>query len=369
MKMLKRLALFPLVLPLALVLCTGCDSNGEDEPERTGSLSGVVREADAQTPLPNVNVALESAQTTTDQDGRYAFHDFAVGQSMKLRVVATGFDEFEENLLVQESDNIRDILLVRKTLYSYDTAQGLFRMYLPPSAATYRSVLFFVAPATVEARGFVNGAALTVANPPSAEALVRLNEQATGLREWALEHAAEKYGMALLGANLNIPSSAQTRADVLEALTQIAEQSGHPELSHAPLVLVGMSMGGCFAYDFTRNYGSRVVGFIAQKGGCCGVLRVDLDRGFQLVIDLIRLDDPRLGINAAEDADDEAGSGKRPVQLFHQGKLGVGEAVPDGLCGAASDQARKEAGQPSARSRGRLALPSTPPRRRDLGGR
>jgi pimeloyl-ACP methyl ester carboxylesterase len=74
--------------------------------------------------------------------------------------------------------------------------------------------------------------------------------------------------MALLGANLNIPSSAQTRADVLEALTQIAEQSGHPELSHAPLVLVGMSMGGCFAYDFTRNYGSRVVGFIAQKGGC-----------------------------------------------------------------------------------------------------
>jgi hypothetical protein len=27
-------------------------------------------------------------------------------------------------------------------------------------------------------------------------------------------------------------------------------------------------MGGCFAYDFTRNYGSRVVGFIAQKGGC-----------------------------------------------------------------------------------------------------
>ena len=141
-------------------------------------------------------------------------------------------------------------------------------MYLPPGVTTYRSVLFFVAPPTVEARGFANGESLINPNPPSAEAFARLNEQATGLRRWALEHAADKHGTALLGANLTPPANRQTEADIIETLTDIAEQSGHAELAHAPLVLVGMSAGGCLAYDFTRRRSSRVVGFIAQKGGC-----------------------------------------------------------------------------------------------------
>lgn len=253
---------------LLMTSLLGCDIAGQDEQEPTASLTGRVLDKDGQTPLSGIKVKFGTRETTTDANGTFTFSDLQPGQNLQLRIDAMGFDEIAENVLLQEGVNRRDILLVRKTLYAHETAKGRFRMFLPPGVAHYRSVLFFVAPPTVEARGFVNGERLTVPNPPSAEALVRLNDQATGLRDWALQHAVDRYGTALLGANLNLPATPQTATDILQTLTEIAGQSGHPELAQAPLILVGMSFGGCFAYDLTRAHSARVIGFITQKGGC-----------------------------------------------------------------------------------------------------
>ena len=53
----------------------------------------------------------------------------------------------------------------------------------------------------------------------------------------------------------------------LDALVQIGEQSGHPEVGTAPLLLWGMSAGGEFNYEMAQWMPNRVLGFVVNKGG------------------------------------------------------------------------------------------------------
>jgi len=54
---------------------------------------------------------------------------------------------------------------------------------------------------------------------------------------------------------------------LLEALSTLAQQSHHPELASAPLLLWGMSAGGQFNYEFAAWKPERVIAFVVNKGG------------------------------------------------------------------------------------------------------
>ena len=54
---------------------------------------------------------------------------------------------------------------------------------------------------------------------------------------------------------------------LLDALVAFARDSGHPELSSAPLLLWGTSAGGQFNYEFVAWKPERVIAFIVNKGG------------------------------------------------------------------------------------------------------
>lgn len=53
----------------------------------------------------------------------------------------------------------------------------------------------------------------------------------------------------------------------LDALTRLGEESGHPEVGSAPLLMWGMSAGGEFNYELAMWKPDRVLGFVVNKGG------------------------------------------------------------------------------------------------------
>ena len=90
---------------------------------------------------------------------------------------------------------------------------------------------------------------------------------------------ARKHDLALLGVHMTdkrhpqmfienyVDVSKGSGAAFLEAVDRFAEESDHPELSRAPLVLWGMSAGGQFNYEFALWKPERVLAFIVNKGG------------------------------------------------------------------------------------------------------
>ena len=54
---------------------------------------------------------------------------------------------------------------------------------------------------------------------------------------------------------------------LLDALSALAEKSGHPEIAVAPLALWGISAGGEFNYEFACWRPDRVAAFVVNKGG------------------------------------------------------------------------------------------------------
>jgi hypothetical protein len=83
---------------------------------------------------------------------------------------------------------------------------------------------------------------------------------------------AQKYRLALVGCNLIGPGNYYeapngTGDALLEALKKFGEQSNHPEVATAPLLLYGESAGGQFDYDFVLWKPERVMAFVVNKGG------------------------------------------------------------------------------------------------------
>jgi len=82
---------------------------------------------------------------------------------------------------------------------------------------------------------------------------------------------ARKYRLALVACFMQGPdyydASGGTGDALLEALTDFARQSSHPEIALAPLLLYGESAGGQFNYDFAIWKPARVIAFVVNKGG------------------------------------------------------------------------------------------------------
>lgn len=90
---------------------------------------------------------------------------------------------------------------------------------------------------------------------------------------------AERHGFAILACRFTdkqhdqmfiedyVDVSQGTGQAVLDALTALAEQSGHPELAEAPWVSWGMSAGGQVNYEMAAWKPERTIAFILNKGG------------------------------------------------------------------------------------------------------
>ena len=226
-----------------------CDSNSgsSDTGDKTppdnvsGNVSGVVQDAGTGTLLPNIAVTLNSVQTTTDSDGRFAFQDVAVGSKV-LEATTTGYGTYTEEINVQSGTNNHDISLIRKAHYQFLSNWGDLDLYLPPSVFTFRGVIFLGEPSGQDARGFASGIPRTSAAPG-------LNEFVNAERARSLQ-LAEKHGLALMGShNANRSRIEDT---ILAALQQFAGDGAHPELAQAPVLATGFSWGGCLAYEFAE---------------------------------------------------------------------------------------------------------------------
>jgi pimeloyl-ACP methyl ester carboxylesterase len=82
---------------------------------------------------------------------------------------------------------------------------------------------------------------------------------------------ARKYRFALVACFMQGPSYYEaprgTGQALLDALTDFAGKSNHPEIAHVPLLLYGESAGGQFDYDFVLWKPERVMAFVVNKGG------------------------------------------------------------------------------------------------------
>lgn len=90
---------------------------------------------------------------------------------------------------------------------------------------------------------------------------------------------ATKHKLALVGCRFTdkphdqnfieeyVDASRGTGPALLNALTNFAARSRHPELADAPLLLWGMSAGGEFNYEFVAWKPERVIAFVVNKGG------------------------------------------------------------------------------------------------------
>jgi len=102
----------------------------------------------------------------------------------------------------------------------------------------------------------------------------KMNARASYWQGIALRH-----GLALLGYHFtdkrheNMFIEEYTKVDegsgqaLLDALTDLAGQSGHPELAEVPLALWGISAGGQFNYEFACWRPECTITFVLNKGG------------------------------------------------------------------------------------------------------
>lgn len=150
---------------------------------------------------------------------------------------------------------------------NYDKAE--FRLWLPDEPGTLRGVLVAVHGSNADSRPWVKQSSWKEFTEGR-----NVNVRASYWQDIALRH-----GLALLGChitdkrheNMFIEEYAKVEAGsgqaLLDALTDLAGQSGHPELADAPLAFWGMSAGGQFNYEFACWRPERTIAFVLNKGG------------------------------------------------------------------------------------------------------
>ncbi|HEX6909247.1 MAG TPA: carboxypeptidase-like regulatory domain-containing protein [Longimicrobium sp.] len=228
-------------------------------PQPRAALSGVVT-ASSGAVVQGAAVTVGSAAATTGADGRFQIQDLPVG-SATVTTSAPGYDPRSESVGLAEGSNAHDVVLTPQTLFTYQDAVA----YLPPGVARYRAAIVFLPglrdPATgnpLDSRGLVRGTA-------DGTCSIWCGGQKTEVRRRALELAGGN--VALVGTTTLLDNGAGYTT-LLQALSELGTQSGHPELANIPIFFVGHSMGGCTAYGFSRVHGARVAGFLTMKGAC-----------------------------------------------------------------------------------------------------
>lgn len=232
---------------LALSACGGSGQGPGPGPVGTAIIEGTVRNAGTDDPLPGVEVSAGEAEATTDAGGRFRLTGVPTG-SVTVGAQANGFETYSETIAVQEGSNTHEIRLSRRSLFQPQD----FAIYVPPDVPAVRGVIHF---SQAVGGHDTRDIAIGTFNDPDPT----INDSRRQLRPGVLGLAA-KYGLAIMGS-ATLQDGPATYMRVLGALTQVAGESGRPELAHAPLFPVGISAGGAPAYGFTLWRPSRTIGF------------------------------------------------------------------------------------------------------------
>lgn len=272
----------------------GCDSSSESS---LGNLSGVVRDSTSNDPVPGASVRVPGKQQTTAADGRFEFVGVATG-TVDLEVGASGFSFFSQPITLNEGENTHDVRLTRALYYDAESGGFDFTLRVPPSMASVRGVLLVLAGAGEESRTFVRGGILHTTD--LADFRPRLLE------------LADQFDLALMGSEFDGDSGFPTIMDeAFGVLDEYAVSANHPELTGAPILVEGYSLGGCAAYAVPLARVDRMIGFIRQKASCQGA---DGDRGDRKlipgyhVIGDLDTEERRVNITAEFEANRQAGA-------------------------------------------------------------
>jgi hypothetical protein len=258
-------ARFPIRVRVFIALCLinacgggGGGGGGPVDTPQFGTLTGTVREAGGQSVVANATVAIGAATTTTATTGRFTLSNVPLGAG-NISVTAVGFDAYSQAVTVTSGTNNHDVSLARKTIYASGTVTGL----LPSTISSFRGVLFLIAGSDQDSRGFVRGEPLCWGfQGPGA-----ICPQDPDFRQRLLAMAGQ-HGLALFGIRTPANNGVAGYDELIAGITAIGQQSGHPELANAPILLVGSSLGGCIAHGFARVHTARTIGFMSAKGSC-----------------------------------------------------------------------------------------------------
>lgn len=134
---------------------------------------------------------------------------------------------------------------------NFDKAE--FRLFVPPGVKTARAIVVLV-PGS-------NGDGRPMADDPFWRAFA-VKEQVALV---ACRFTDKPHDQGFIEEYANV--SKGSGQALLDAVSSLAKQSNHPELSSAPFFMWGMSAGGEFNYEFVAWKPERVSAFIVNKGG------------------------------------------------------------------------------------------------------
>jgi poly(3-hydroxybutyrate) depolymerase len=128
-----------------------------------------------------------------------------------------------------------------------------FRLWLPKDVKTVRAIAVLVPGSNGDGRAMANDAAWQAFATKEKVALV------------GCQITDKPHDQSFLEDYVNVSHGAGQA--LVDALTQLASKTSHPELAGAPIMLWGMSAGGEFDYEFAAWKPERVIAFVVNKGG------------------------------------------------------------------------------------------------------
>ena len=243
---------------LLMCSCGGGDGSGVNDPPAGATVSGSVREQGSGSPIAGAIVTLGGVTATSGSNGEFELRNVPAGASLNLTVSAPGYDALTQSVNVQSGSNSVTLTLVRNGLFE---ATGHV-VYLPPGVTAYRGVLIVLMGGTVDTRHLVRGELAYYQGLP-------LAGDVAGYRQRMLAFA-DANAFAVMGGAFAATDPTVIYAGISNALTTVANQSKHAELSNAPMLMHGHSARACFGYDFAISHPERMLGFIVGKAPCGG---------------------------------------------------------------------------------------------------
>ena len=235
----------------ALSISVACgDGTGPDDNQGNATLTGTVRAVAGSAPLEGAIVSIGTRQATSDAAGHFELTGLQAGAAT-VRANRPGFAEATAELTIAPGANSRDFSLAVKEVYDI----GTLAAYVPGGAGPLRGAIIVLGgPVT---SGFVTGDPLVTTDP-----LLEQSLQSLGA---SLRSQARASRVALIGSEtINMPNTPASDDALLAALGTIGNQSGHPELAGAPVLMFGLSAGSREAGGLAARNPGRTIGLLLR---------------------------------------------------------------------------------------------------------
>ena len=242
--------LLPAALAAALSI-SACGGGTEPDPnEGNATLSGTVRAATGSAALQGATVSVGAAQATTDASGHFELTGLPAGAAT-VQAERPGYEAATAQVTMAAGPNTHDFSLADREIYEPGTTAA----YVPAGVGPMRGAIIVLGgPVT---SGFVTGGQLVADNPELETSL-----QALGASLRALAKSAR---LMLLGSEtVNIPNTAATDDELFAVLATVAQESGHPEIADAPVLMFGLSAGSREAGGLVLRHPGRTIGLLLR---------------------------------------------------------------------------------------------------------